>query len=217
MTLTSLRACNSWRPRALALAEESNPSGNTTRPRNSHPTPPPLARVHSHTGLPPLAGFVRSKSRRPGLSVDDCVRRLKRFTNYSCFALHQILTARITADRSRTQDRFRAPTHPVAPNTLPPEKATVSRTVERSSARCAKTAFGLGRRSAPGRWKRTSTRFGVRPDDTANHRGLGGQAMGRCHRHREVSAGRQPPADRSRPPAASSASRFLELPEMEPF
>ncbi|HEY1191650.1 MAG TPA: hypothetical protein VGE74_28715 [Gemmata sp.] len=60
--------------------------------------PTPLAGYTSYQGLPPLAGLCTvEEAARPGLSVEECVRRLKRF--HYCFKrLHQILTARITAE-----------------------------------------------------------------------------------------------------------------------
>ncbi|MFO0821681.1 MAG: hypothetical protein U0792_00815 [Gemmataceae bacterium] len=64
----------------------------------SSPTPTPLAGYTSYKGLPQLAGLCTvEEAARPGLSVEECVRRLKRF--HYCFKrLHQILTARITAE-----------------------------------------------------------------------------------------------------------------------
>jgi len=61
-------------------------------------TPTPLAGYQSYKGLPPLAGLCSiEEAAKPGLSVEECVRRLKRF--HYCFKrLHQILTARITAE-----------------------------------------------------------------------------------------------------------------------
>lgn len=62
------------------------------------PAPTPLADYQSYRGLPPLAGLCTiEEAMKPGLSVEECVRRLKRF--HYCFKrLHQILTARITAE-----------------------------------------------------------------------------------------------------------------------
>ena len=61
-------------------------------------TPTPLAGYQSYKGLPPLAGLCTlEEAARPGLSVEECVRRLKRF-HYAFKRLHQILTARITAE-----------------------------------------------------------------------------------------------------------------------
>src|SRR5829696_3523875 len=62
------------------------------------PTPTPLANYQSYKGLPQLAGLCTvEEAAEPGLSVEECVRRLKRF--HYCFKrLHQILTARITAE-----------------------------------------------------------------------------------------------------------------------
>src|SRR5271166_7006884 len=52
----------------------------------------------SYKGLPTLAGLATiADASRPGLSVEDCVARLKRF-HYAFLRLHQILTARITAE-----------------------------------------------------------------------------------------------------------------------
>src|SRR5215469_14092823 len=48
--------------------------------------------------LPPLAGIAAfAEAMKPGLSVDECVRRLKRY-HYAFKRLHQIFTARITAE-----------------------------------------------------------------------------------------------------------------------
>jgi len=48
--------------------------------------------------LPPLAGLCSMKeAQRPGLSVEQCVARLKRY-HYAFKRLHQIFTARITAE-----------------------------------------------------------------------------------------------------------------------
>jgi hypothetical protein len=52
----------------------------------------------SYRGLPPLAGLGPIEAAvRPGLSVEECVSRLKRF-HYAFVRLHEILTARITAE-----------------------------------------------------------------------------------------------------------------------
>lgn len=60
--------------------------------------PTPLAGYTSYKGLPPLAGLCTlEEAARPGLSVEECVRRLKRF-HYAFKRLHQILTARITSE-----------------------------------------------------------------------------------------------------------------------
>ena len=48
--------------------------------------------------VPPLAGIASfAEAMRPGLSVEECVRRLKR-CHYACKRLHQVFTARITAE-----------------------------------------------------------------------------------------------------------------------
>jgi hypothetical protein len=50
------------------------------------------------TGLPPLAGLCTlAAAQSPGLSVDECVARLKRF-HYVLRRLHQLFVARITAE-----------------------------------------------------------------------------------------------------------------------
>ena len=52
----------------------------------------------SYRDLPPLAGLCSMEdAARPGLSVEECVRRLKRY-HYAFKRLHQIFTARITAE-----------------------------------------------------------------------------------------------------------------------
>jgi hypothetical protein len=52
----------------------------------------------SYLGLPTLAGLATiEEAARPGLSVEACVARLKRY-HYAFVRLHEILTARITAE-----------------------------------------------------------------------------------------------------------------------
>ena len=49
-------------------------------------------------GLPPLAGLTTfEEAQRPGLSVEECVRRLKRY-HYAFRRLHEIFLARLTAE-----------------------------------------------------------------------------------------------------------------------
>ncbi len=52
----------------------------------------------SYRNLPPLAGLCSmGEAMNPGLSVEECVRRLKRY-HYAFKRLHEILTARITSE-----------------------------------------------------------------------------------------------------------------------
>src|SRR5271168_3697862 len=52
----------------------------------------------SYRGLPTLAGLATiAEANRPGLSVEACVARHKRL-HYTFLRLHEILTARITAE-----------------------------------------------------------------------------------------------------------------------
>jgi len=52
----------------------------------------------SYRDLPPLAGLcTMEEAARPGLSVEECVRRLKRY-HYAFKRLHETFTARITAE-----------------------------------------------------------------------------------------------------------------------
>jgi hypothetical protein len=52
----------------------------------------------AYSKLPPLAGLCSmQEAMKPGLSVDQCVTRLKRF-HYAFKRLHQVLTARLTAE-----------------------------------------------------------------------------------------------------------------------
>jgi hypothetical protein len=56
------------------------------------------ANSQSDRGLPTLAGLATlAEAARPGLSVEDCVSRLKRY-HYAFKRLHEIFTARITAE-----------------------------------------------------------------------------------------------------------------------
>ncbi len=62
------------------------------------PLPKPLAGYTSYKGLPQLAGLCTvEEAARPGLGVEECVRRLKRF-HYAFKRLHHLLTGRITAE-----------------------------------------------------------------------------------------------------------------------
>src|SRR5215468_2781247 len=61
-------------------------------------TAAPPANPSSYRGLPTLAGLAtHAEAARPGLSVEACVARLKRY-HYAFQRLHEILTARITAE-----------------------------------------------------------------------------------------------------------------------
>ena len=54
----------------------------------------------SYRGLPPLAGLATLEdAARPGLGIEACVGRLKRY-HYAFKRLHEILNARITAEPS---------------------------------------------------------------------------------------------------------------------
>jgi hypothetical protein len=56
------------------------------------------ASYQSYRGLPTLAGLATiAEAARPGLGVEECVRRLKRY-HHAFRRLHEILTARITAE-----------------------------------------------------------------------------------------------------------------------
>src|SRR5437667_4809704 len=57
-----------------------------------------LQNYRSYRGLPTLAGLAAvADAAKPGLSVEQCVARLKRY-HYAFVRLHEILTARITAE-----------------------------------------------------------------------------------------------------------------------
>ncbi|HEY8503279.1 MAG TPA: hypothetical protein VIL46_01770 [Gemmataceae bacterium] len=57
-----------------------------------------IQKYSSYRGLPTLAGLATiAEAAAPGLSVEEVVTRLKRF-HYSLVRLHEILTARITAE-----------------------------------------------------------------------------------------------------------------------
>ena len=52
----------------------------------------------TYKNLPPLAGIAtHAEAAKPGLSIEECVTRLKRF-HYAFKRLHEIFTARITAE-----------------------------------------------------------------------------------------------------------------------
>lgn len=67
--------------------------------RNAEPGPAMSSTPYqSYRNLPPVAGFCSlSEAARAGLSVEQCVARLKRF-HYAFRRLHGIFTARITAE-----------------------------------------------------------------------------------------------------------------------
>src|SRR5206468_12546375 len=57
-----------------------------------------LDTYQSYRGLPALAGLATiAEAANPGLSVEACVARHKRY-HYAFLRLHEILTARITAE-----------------------------------------------------------------------------------------------------------------------
>src|SRR5215213_2686443 len=57
-----------------------------------------LDTYRSYRNLPPLAGLCSmERAAQPGLSVEECVRRLKRY-HYAFKRLHEIFVARITAE-----------------------------------------------------------------------------------------------------------------------
>src|SRR5687768_15463350 len=57
-----------------------------------------LKNYRSYRDLPPLAGLCSiERAAEPGLSVEECVRRLKRY-HYAFKRLHEIFVARITAE-----------------------------------------------------------------------------------------------------------------------
>jgi hypothetical protein len=61
-------------------------------------TPTPLPNYRSYKDLPQVAGLCTvAEAAKPGLAVEECVRRLKRF-HYAFKRLYEILTARITAE-----------------------------------------------------------------------------------------------------------------------
>src|ERR1700712_5213615 len=64
----------------------------------THMEPIDLTNYQSYRGLPPLAGLATiEEAARPGLGIDACVTRLKRL-HYAFVRLHEIFTARITAE-----------------------------------------------------------------------------------------------------------------------
>jgi hypothetical protein len=59
---------------------------------------PEMSRYHPYGNIPPLAGIcTMAEAMAPGLSVEECVRRLKRY-HYALKRLHEIFTARLTAE-----------------------------------------------------------------------------------------------------------------------
>jgi hypothetical protein len=57
-----------------------------------------MSTYQTYRGLPALAGVCSmDQAMKPGLAVEECVRRLKRY-HYAFKRLHQIFTARITAE-----------------------------------------------------------------------------------------------------------------------
>jgi hypothetical protein len=65
---------------------------------NCYHTSSVMIRSQTYRGLPSLAGVASlDRAMKPGLSVEECVRRLKRY-HYAFKRLNQIFTARITAE-----------------------------------------------------------------------------------------------------------------------
>jgi hypothetical protein len=59
---------------------------------------PSIQAYRTYRGLPPLAGVASiAEAAKPGLGVEGCVTRLKRY-HYAFLRLHEILTAKITAE-----------------------------------------------------------------------------------------------------------------------
>src|SRR5882724_1516250 len=59
---------------------------------------PTISEYQSYRSLPTLAGLATiEEAAKPGLSVEACVARLKRY-HYAFMRLHEIFTARITAE-----------------------------------------------------------------------------------------------------------------------
>src|SRR5918999_6429105 len=57
-----------------------------------------LQTYRSYKALPPLAGLCSiERAAQPGLAVEECVRRLKRY-HYAFKRLHEIFVARLTAE-----------------------------------------------------------------------------------------------------------------------
>ena len=154
----------------------------------------------------PLAGYSRSKGSRrspgsapsrrppsPGLSVEECVRRLKRF-HYAFKRLHEILTARLTAEpiyELKTAFAHHA--------YLCAEHVTALRT---RVGEMREPPLGLEDVPHPA-LEVSSTRSSARPDD-------GGAGLGRVRRHPHRPPGRPPavpegdqPADRRPEPAGA--------------
>src|SRR4051794_20487245 len=80
-------AIRPWHPPAIVQGREGLMTASST-----------VTGSPSYRGLPTLAGLATiAEAARPGLSIDDCVARLKRY-HYAFVRLHEILNARITAE-----------------------------------------------------------------------------------------------------------------------
>lgn len=80
-------------PVGLTYARSMNTTCDGDTPTEAFP-----AGYRTHQGLPPLAGLCGFKeASRPGLPVEESVRRLKRH-HYALRRIHGILTARITSE-----------------------------------------------------------------------------------------------------------------------
>ena len=95
----------------------------------------PSKNPQSYRGLPTLAGLATiAEAARPGLGVEACVARLKRY-HYAFVRLHEIFTARITAEPI-----YELKTGVLAPR-LPLRRARRG-APRRASARCASRRSG---------------------------------------------------------------------------
>ena len=107
-------------------------------------------KLSSYRGLPTLAGLATlAEAARPGLSVEACVARLKRY-HYAFLRLHEILTARITAEPIyELKTGFSHHAYLCAEHVAGPAHA---------HRRDARAAAGSGSRCRTPRWRSSSTK-----------------------------------------------------------
>ena len=100
--------------------------------------------------MPPMAGLCSiEEATKPGLSVEECVRRLKRY-HYAFKRLHEIFVARITAEPIiGAEDGLQPPRVPLL---------GARRRAARARRRDARAAAGAGRRAGHAPGDRCSTR-----------------------------------------------------------
>ena len=154
-----------------------------------------MSAYQTYRGLPALAGVCSmEQAMKPGLSVEECVRRLKRY-HYAFKRLHQIFTARITAEPLyELKMGFSLHAHLV--------RRTRRLPCASASAKCASRRWAWKSCPTP-TWRFSSMKFSAAPATAELLAGLYEQSLARAQRppSKRHIADTNPLADRPiRPP-----------------